>query len=126
MTWIPPGGFGRAIRSGLEAVRGDVVVDMADLSDSPEDVVDYYRKIGEGYDCVFGSRFIVILISNRLDYPLDSGIRPESNGRSGGPGEVADGTVSAHLGNPGSGRRPRHGWSRRSRCSMTEDQSPAR
>ncbi len=59
VTRIPPGGFGRAIRSGLEAVRGDiVVVYMADLSDSPEDVVAYYRKIGEGYDCVFGSRFV--------------------------------------------------------------------
>jgi dolichol-phosphate mannosyltransferase len=55
----PPGGFGRAVRSGMEAVKGDVVVVyMADLSDSPEDVVAYYRKIGEGYDCVFGSRFI--------------------------------------------------------------------
>lgn len=55
----PPGGFGRAIRSGMEAVMGDVVVVyMADLSDSPEDVVAYYRKIREGYDCVFGSRFI--------------------------------------------------------------------
>lgn len=55
----PPGGFGRAIRTGMEAVRGDiVVVYMADLSDSPEDVVNYYRKICEGYDCVFGSRFI--------------------------------------------------------------------
>jgi len=59
VTRVPPGGFGRAIRSGLEAVRGDVVVVyMADLSDSPEDVVAYYRKIGEGYDCVFGSRFV--------------------------------------------------------------------
>ena len=55
----PPGGFGRAVRSGLEVVRGDiVVVYMADRSDAPEDVVAYYRKIGEGYDCVFGSRFI--------------------------------------------------------------------
>jgi dolichol-phosphate mannosyltransferase len=54
----PPGGFGRAIRSGIEAVRGDiVVVYMADLSDSPDDVVAYYNKILEGYDCVFGSRF---------------------------------------------------------------------
>ena len=35
-------------------------------------------------------------------YTLDPGIRPESNRRSGGPGEVPDGTVSAHLGNPGS------------------------
>jgi dolichol-phosphate mannosyltransferase len=55
----PPGGFGRAVRSGMEAVKGDVVVVyMADLSDSPDDVVAYYRKIREGYDCVFGSRFI--------------------------------------------------------------------
>jgi dolichol-phosphate mannosyltransferase len=55
----PPGGFGRAIRSGMEVVTGDVVVVyMADLSDSPEDVVAYYRKILEGYDCVFGSRFM--------------------------------------------------------------------
>jgi dolichol-phosphate mannosyltransferase len=55
----PPSGFGRAVRSAMEAVRGDVVVVyMADLSDSPEDVVAYYRKIREGYDCVFGSRFI--------------------------------------------------------------------
>jgi dolichol-phosphate mannosyltransferase len=55
----PPGGFGRAVRAGMEAVRGDVVVVyMADLSDSPEDVVAYYRKIREGYDCVFGSRFM--------------------------------------------------------------------
>ncbi|MCR9200797.1 MAG: glycosyltransferase family 2 protein [Planctomycetaceae bacterium] len=54
-----PGGFGRAIRSGLDAVCGDVVVIcMADLSDDPQDVVAYYRKICEGYDCVFGSRFI--------------------------------------------------------------------
>lgn len=55
----PPGGFGRAVRSGMEAVRGDVViVYMADASDSPQDVVAYYHKIREGYDCVFGSRFI--------------------------------------------------------------------
>ncbi|QDU63912.1 Undecaprenyl-phosphate mannosyltransferase [Planctomycetes bacterium Pan216] len=55
----PPGGFGRAIRSGLDAVKGDIVVIcMADCSDDPEDVVAYYRTIEEGYDCVFGSRFI--------------------------------------------------------------------
>ena len=56
----PPGGFGRAVRSGLEAIQGDVVVIyMADRSDDPNDVLKYYRKIvDEGYDCVFGSRFI--------------------------------------------------------------------
>lgn len=55
----PPGGFGRAIRTGLRHVTGDVVVIyMADLSDHPDDAVAYFRKIEEGYDCVFGSRFV--------------------------------------------------------------------
>jgi dolichol-phosphate mannosyltransferase len=31
---------------------------MADASDDPDDVVAYYRKLEEGYECVFGSRFI--------------------------------------------------------------------
>jgi dolichol-phosphate mannosyltransferase len=54
-----PPGFGRAIRSGLDAVTGDVtVIYMADLSDDPHDVVKYYNKILEGYDCVYGSRFM--------------------------------------------------------------------
>lgn len=64
----PPGGFGRAIRSGLDAVTGDVVIIvMADSSDHPGDVVAYYRKICEGYDCVFGSRFIKG--AKVIDYP---------------------------------------------------------
>src|SRR5262249_50252021 len=51
----PPNGFGRAIRDGLEEITGDVVIIyMADASDHPEDAVAYYRKIEEGYDCVFG------------------------------------------------------------------------
>ncbi len=55
----PPRGFGRAVRSGLERATGEVIVIcMADRSDSPDDVVAYYHKIEEGYDCVFGSRFI--------------------------------------------------------------------
>lgn len=54
----PPGGFGRAIRSGLELVEGDlVIIYMADRSDDPVDALRYYRKIEEGYDCVFGTRF---------------------------------------------------------------------
>lgn len=54
-----PGGFGRAVRAGLSVVQGDVVVIyMADRSDDPNNLIDYYRKIEEGYDCVFGSRFI--------------------------------------------------------------------
>ena len=55
----PPGGFGRAIRSGLEFVEGDVVaIYMADQSDDPADLVRCYQRIEEGYDCVFGSRFV--------------------------------------------------------------------
>ena len=55
----PPGGLGRAIRCGLNHFNGEVLaVVMADSSDHPDDVVRCYRKIEEGYDCVFGSRFI--------------------------------------------------------------------
>ena len=51
-------GFGRAIVSGLDASRGDaVVVMMADLSDSPDDVLQYWHRLNEGWDCVFGTRF---------------------------------------------------------------------
>ncbi|HEY0977717.1 MAG TPA: glycosyltransferase family 2 protein [Flavobacteriales bacterium] len=53
-----PGGFGYAVRKGLEHFNGDcVAVMMADLSDDPEDLVRFYRKMQEGYDCVFGSRW---------------------------------------------------------------------
>ncbi len=52
-------GFGFAVRRGLENFTGDVVaIVMGDGSDAPEDVVRFFRKIGEGYDCVFGSRFV--------------------------------------------------------------------
>ena len=51
-------GFGMAVRAGLEHATGDAVaIMMADCSDSPQDLVAYYRKLEEGYDCVFGSRF---------------------------------------------------------------------
>lgn len=54
-----PNGFGNAVIFGLESFSGDcVAVMMGDLSDSPADLVKFYRKMQEGYDCVFGSRFI--------------------------------------------------------------------
>lgn len=54
-----PNGFGFAVRCGLENFEGDAVaIVMADSSDSPEDIVHYYRKLKDGYECVFGSRFI--------------------------------------------------------------------
>jgi len=61
-------GFGMAIRRGLEHISGDAVaIVMADGSDSPEDAEKYYRKLLEGYDCVFGSRFIKG--GQVIDYP---------------------------------------------------------
>jgi dolichol-phosphate mannosyltransferase len=65
----PPNGFGLAVRCGLDNAAGDAVaVVMADGSDAPRDVVKYYRKMQEGYDCVFGSRFMTG--SEIVDYPL--------------------------------------------------------
>ena len=53
-----PNGFGYAVRCGLESFSGDVVgLFMADASDSPEDLVRFYKKLQEGYDCVFGDRW---------------------------------------------------------------------
>ena len=61
-------GFGLAIRFGLTRITGDAVaIVMADGSDSPEDLLKYYRKLQEGYDCVFGSRFIAG--GSVVDYP---------------------------------------------------------
>jgi dolichol-phosphate mannosyltransferase len=55
-----PNGFGYAVRFGLERFTGDcVAIMMADLSDSPEDLVAFYNAmLTGGHDCVFGSRFI--------------------------------------------------------------------
>jgi dolichol-phosphate mannosyltransferase len=54
-----PNGFGYAVRYGLERFTGDcVAVMMADLSDSPEDLVRFYRTMVDGnWDCVFGNRW---------------------------------------------------------------------
>jgi dolichol-phosphate mannosyltransferase len=52
-------GFGFAVRAGLAQYTGDAVaIMMADGSDSPEDLVSYYRLLVAGYDCAFGSRFM--------------------------------------------------------------------
>jgi dolichol-phosphate mannosyltransferase len=63
-----PHGFGRAIVKGLDAMDGDaVVIMMADESDDCRDVVRYWQKLNEGYDCVFGSRFMKG--GGTIDYP---------------------------------------------------------
>jgi dolichol-phosphate mannosyltransferase len=61
-------GFGRSIIRGLDAMNGDAaVIFMADESDDCRDVVRYWQKLNEGYDCVFGSRFMKG--GGTIDYP---------------------------------------------------------
>jgi dolichol-phosphate mannosyltransferase len=64
-----PNGFGYAVRYGLERFTGDcVAVMMADLSDSPYDLLKFYETMVAGnYDCVFGSRFMKG--GKTIDYP---------------------------------------------------------
>jgi dolichol-phosphate mannosyltransferase len=65
----PPNGFGFAVRRGLAEFEGDAVaIMMADASDDPKDLVAGYYKLQEGYDCVFGSRFIKG--GAVVDYPI--------------------------------------------------------
>jgi len=52
-------GFGRAVSFGLDQAHGDaMVVMMADESDDCRDVVRYWEVLNEGWDAVFGSRFV--------------------------------------------------------------------
>jgi dolichol-phosphate mannosyltransferase len=62
------GGFGLTVRAGLERFDGDAVaILMADGSDDAHDLVRYHRILMQGYDCVFGSRF---MSGSRVrDYP---------------------------------------------------------
>jgi dolichol-phosphate mannosyltransferase len=63
-----PHGFGRAIVYGLNHMKGDAcAIMMADASDSPADAVRYWRLLNEGWECVFGSRFMAG--SEVIDYP---------------------------------------------------------
>lgn len=63
-----PHGFGRAIVHGFDHAKGDaLVVMMADESDDCRDVVRYWNILNEGYDCVFGSRFMKG--GGVIDYP---------------------------------------------------------
>lgn len=61
-------GFGRAIIWGLDHMTGDAAtIMMADESDDPRDVVRYWLLLNEGWDCVFGSRFMKG--GGVIDYP---------------------------------------------------------
>ena len=67
---IATNGFGLAIRCGLKAAQGEyVIIVMADASDDPNDIVQFYRMAErEGLDAVFGSRFMKGGFV--IDYPL--------------------------------------------------------
>jgi dolichol-phosphate mannosyltransferase len=61
-------GFGRAVSFGLDQANGDaMVVMMADESDDCRDVVRYWEVLNEGWDAVFGSRFV--RGGGVIDYP---------------------------------------------------------
>ena len=61
-------GFGRAVIFGMDQARGDaMVVMMADESDDCRDVVRYWETLNEGWDAVFGSRFV--RGGGVIDYP---------------------------------------------------------
>ena len=61
-------GFGTAVVRGLDEMEGDAaVIMMADESDDCRDVVRYWQALNEGYDCVFGSRFMKG--GGVIDYP---------------------------------------------------------
>jgi dolichol-phosphate mannosyltransferase len=64
----PLHGFGRAVACGLQQAKGDaLVVMMADESDDCRDVVRYWNTLNEGWDAVFGSRFMKG--GGVIDYP---------------------------------------------------------
>jgi dolichol-phosphate mannosyltransferase len=61
-------GFGLAVVLGLNHMKGDAcTIMMADASDSADDAIRYWRLLNEGWECVFGSRFVKG--SKVTDYP---------------------------------------------------------
>lgn len=66
---LPPNGFGWAVRQGFKHFAGDAVaVYMADASDTPKDLVRFFREMQtQKVDCVFGTRWDKQ--SKVVDYP---------------------------------------------------------
>jgi dolichol-phosphate mannosyltransferase len=61
-------GFGRAVVCGLDRMKGDaVIIMMADESDDCRDTVRYWQELNQGWDSVFGSRFMKG--GGVIDYP---------------------------------------------------------
>ena len=62
-------GFGNALKFAIEKNQDDaLIIFMGDCSDDPNYIIEYVKYLDEGYDCVFGSRFIKG--SKLSDYPL--------------------------------------------------------
>jgi len=63
-----PHGFGCAVTFGFSHASGDaIVIMMADESDDCRDVVRYWETLSQGWDAVFGSRFV--RGGGVIDYP---------------------------------------------------------
>lgn len=63
-----PRGYGNAVTCGFSYMHGDaVVVMMSDESDDCRDVVRYWQVLNQGWDAVFGSRFL--RGGGVIDYP---------------------------------------------------------
>ena len=61
-------GFGRAVVQGLNELIGDaVIIMMADESDDCRDALRYWQTLNQGWECVFGSRFLAS--GGTIDYP---------------------------------------------------------
>lgn len=53
-------GFGSAIATGVKYAKGDVLIIInADNSQNPKDIPRLLEKIGEGYDVVMASRYLI-------------------------------------------------------------------
>jgi dolichol-phosphate mannosyltransferase len=54
-----PPGYGKALQKGFSVATGDIIIPFnGDLSDSLDDVISYIHLIEDGYEMVFGSRFM--------------------------------------------------------------------
>ncbi len=63
-------GFGNSVVQGLEIAKGEyIAIMMADMSDSPDDLFNYYNELKSdiNLDCIFGDRWSSGQIKN---YPL--------------------------------------------------------
>lgn len=54
-----PAGYGNALKEGLEAASGDVIIPLAsDLAETPEEAYRFLEALDDGYDFVYDSRFL--------------------------------------------------------------------